>query len=80
MKIQEAVRLRIIELANKFNLSLNKIAGKCEMNTSTLISLLNGHSKSSEVTTISKICYGLGVSVREFFNSPLFDKVKDVEE
>ena len=50
------------------------------MNTSTLISLLNGHSKSSEVTTISKICYGLGVSVREFFNSPLFDKVKDVEE
>lgn len=75
MNIQEAIRLRIIELANEKNLSMNKIAERCYMNTSTLISLLNGHSKRSEVTTIAKICYGLGVTVKEFYNSPLFDDI-----
>ena len=79
MKSQDAVRQRIIELANERNLSMNKIAGNCFINTSTLIRLLNGHSKKSEIATISKICYGIGISVREFFNSPLFDNVNDIE-
>ncbi len=73
MKAQEAVRLRIIELAQSKNLSINKIATNCFINTSTLTSLLNGHSKKSEIATISRICYGLGVSIKEFFNSPIFE-------
>lgn len=79
MKAQEAVRQRIIELAQKKNLSINKIANNCYINTSTITSLLNGHSKKSEIATISRICYGLGVSVREFFDSPLFDDLIDIE-
>ena len=80
MKAQEAVKQRILEIANEKNLSMNKIATNCFINTSTLISMLNGHSKHSEISTISKICYGLGVSVRDFFDSPLFDNVKDIED
>ncbi len=79
MKAQEAVRQRIIELAQKKNLSINKVANNCYINTSTITSLLNGHSKKSEIATISRICYGLGVSVREFFDSPLFDDLIDIE-
>ncbi len=79
MKAQEAVRQRIIELAQQKNLSINKIANNCYINTSTITSLLNGHSKKSEIATISRICYGLGVSVREFFDSPLFDDLNDIE-
>lgn len=73
MKSQEAVRARIIEIAQLKNLSINKVATNCFINTSTLTSLLNGHSKKSEIATISRVCYGLGVSMREFFDSPLFD-------
>lgn len=80
IKAQEAVKQRIIEIANSKNLSINKIATNCFMTTSTLNSILNGHSKHSEITTISKICYGLGVSIKEFFNSPLFDNVKDIDD
>ena len=80
MTAQEAVRLRILELAQKQNLSINKVAINSYINTSTITSLLKGHSKQSEIATISRICYGLGVSVREFFNSPLFDNVKDIED
>lgn len=79
MKAQEAVRQRIIELAQQKNLSINKIANNCYINTSTITSLLNGHSKKSEIATISRICYGLGVSVRKFFDSPLFDDLNDIE-
>ena len=79
MKSQEAVKERILELASKKNMSINKIANNCFINTSTITSLLNGHSKKSEITTISRICYGLGISLREFFDSPLFDKNNDLE-
>lgn len=80
MKAQDALKKRIIELAEQKNYSINKIASNCYINTSTITSLLNGHSKKSEIATISKICYGLGVSMREFFDSPIFDDVNDVEE
>lgn len=80
MKAQDAVRKRIIEIAQAKNLSINKVATQCFINTSTITSLLNGHSKKSEIATISRIAYGLGVSVREFFNSPLFDNINDIEE
>ncbi len=79
MKAQEAVRKRIIEIATRKNLSINKVATNCYINTSTITSLLNGHSKKSEIATISRICYGLGVTMREFFDSPLFDNVDDIE-
>ena len=80
MKAQDAVRKRIIEIADEKKLSMNKVAGNCFINTSTIISLLNGHSKKSEITTISKICYGLGVTLKEFFDSPLFDDINDIED
>ncbi len=80
MKAQDALRKRIIELAEQKNYSINKIASNCYINTSTITSLLNGHSKKSEIATVSKICYGLGVTMREFFDSPIFDNVNDVEE
>ena len=79
MKAQDAVRKRIIEISQEKNLSINKVATNCFINTSTITSLLNGHSKKSEIATISRICYGLGVSIREFFNSPLFDNINDIE-
>ena len=80
MKAQDAVRQRIIEISQEKNLSINKVATNCYINTSTITSLLNGHSKKSEIATISRICYGLGISLRDFFNSPLFDNVNDIED
>lgn len=80
MKAQGGIRKRIMEIANQKNLSINKVANNCFINTSTITSLLNGHSKKSEIATISRICYGLGVSIREFFDSPIFDDINDIED
>lgn len=80
MKAQNAVRQRIIEISQEKNLSINKVATNCFINTSTITSLLNGHSKKSKIATISRICYGLGVTIREFFDSALFDDINDIED
>lgn len=75
LNIQDAIKLRIIELAELKGLSINKIAANCFINTSTVNSILNGHSKNSEVTTLAKVFYGLGVTLKEFYDSPLFDDI-----
>lgn len=79
MTAQQALKTRILQIATEKNLSINKFATNCNINTSTITSILNGHSKKSEIATISKICYGLGVSLREFFNDPIFDITCDVD-
>lgn len=80
MKVQEAVVARILEIAKEKDLSINKIATNAFINTSTLNSMLNGHSKKSEITTIAKVCYGLNITIPEFFNSPLFIDTTDIDD
>jgi len=80
MKIQEAVKKRILELSQQKELTINKIADNCFMTTSTLQNIMNGNTKSSEITTITKICYGLNITIKEFFNSPLFDDIDYIGE
>ena len=62
MTIKEAIGRRIMELSSP----------------STIYSMLNEKSKNPGVVTIQKICDGLEISVREFFNSALFEKIDPV--
>ena len=43
---------------------------------STVYSMLNSKSKNPGVVSIKKICDGLEISVREFFDSELFDELE----
>lgn len=80
MNIQEAVVSRIVELQKQKHLSTNKVAENCFSSTSTISSVLNGDSKNTQIKTIAKICYGLGVTIKEFINSPLFDDIDYIED
>ena len=76
MTIGEAVRLRIIELADKNNITLNKLATISGLTQSTINNITGGRNNSATISTIKKICDGLEMDVREFFNSPLFDDLE----
>ena len=76
MTIGEAVRLRIIELAEKNNITLNKLATISGLTQSTINNITGGRNNSATISTIKKICDGLEMDVREFFNSPLFDDLE----
>jgi len=72
MNAKEAVAKRIIQLCNEKRLAPNGLANLCGVSPSTIYSILNEKSQNPGVVTIQKICDGLDISVREFFDSSLF--------
>ncbi len=76
MTIGEAVRKRIIELTEKNNITINKLATISGLTQSTLNNITGGRNNSATISTIKKICDGLDIDIREFFNSPLFDNLE----
>lgn len=73
LTVGEAVRYRILELCKENNITVNKLAIISGMTQSTLNNIISGRNKSVTVSTIQKICDGLNITIKEFFNSKYFD-------
>jgi len=72
MNIGNAVRLRILELCRSNDITVNRLATMSGITQSTLNNITGGRNNSTTISTIKKICDGLGISVEEFFDSDLF--------
>lgn len=77
MRIGEAVRLRILELCKINGITVNKLATNCGITQSTLSNIMGGRNKSTTVSTIQKVCDGLGITIDEFFHTEMF---RDIEQ
>ena len=73
MSTKEAVAKRILELCDARNIAINALANISGVAPSTIYSMLNEKNKNPGVVSIKKICDGLEITVREFFDSELFD-------
>ena len=76
MTTKEAVAQRIIDLCAERNIAVNALANISGVSPSTVYSMLNAKSKNPGVVSIKKLCDGLEISVREFFDCPLFDETE----
>lgn len=76
MNIKQAVEKRIIKLCQERNIAINTLANISGAAPSTIYSMLNEKSKNPGVVSIQKLCDGLEISIREFFNSDLFDDLE----
>ena len=76
MNIKEAVEKRIIQLCEEHNLAVNSLANISGVSPSTIYSMLNEKSKNPGVVSIKKICDGLEISIKDFFDSELFDNLE----
>lgn len=76
MNIGKAVKLRIIELCNQNDITLNKLSTICGITQSTLNNIISGRNQSTTISTIKKICDGLDITVRDFFAGSLFDDLE----
>ncbi len=76
MNIGEAVKLRITDLCEKNSITVNKLANESGITQSTLNNIISGRNNSTTISTIKKICDGLGISVQDFFASELFDNLE----
>ena len=72
MDIGQAVRERIEELCREKNLSVNKLSNMSGVTQSTVNNIVSGRNNSTTVSTIQKLCDGLGITIIDFFQSELF--------
>ena len=76
MNTKEAVAKRIINLCKQRNIATNTLANISGVSPSTVYSMLNEKSQNPGVVSIKKLCDGLEISLREFFDDPVFDDIE----
>ena len=76
MNTKEAVAKRILELCEERDMAVNALGTISGVSPSTIYSMLNEKSKNPGIVSIKKICDGLEISLREFFDSPIFDDIE----
>jgi len=72
MTVGEAVRQRIIQLCQERDISINKLSSISGVTQSTVNNIVSGRNISTTVSTIKKLCDGLGITINEVFHSGLF--------
>ena len=76
MTTKEAIGKRIVELCAEQKITINALSYKSGIAASTIYSMLNTKSKNPGVVSVKKLCYGLDISLREFFDSDVFDDLE----
>ncbi|MDL2317944.1 helix-turn-helix domain-containing protein [Eubacteriales bacterium OttesenSCG-928-A19] len=76
MSTKEAVAERIKALCKERNIAINTLANNAGVPPSTIYSMLNSKSMNPGVVTIKQICDGMDITLREFFDSPIFDNLE----
>lgn len=66
------MKQRILELCAERELSINKLCTLSGVTQSTVNNIISGRNHSATVSTIKKLCDGLGITIEEFFHSQLF--------
>ena len=76
MRIYEATNLRINELRMERMMSEYALIYQTGMPPSTVKSILHGKSQNQGIVNVKKIAEGLGVTIREFYDSDIFDELE----
>lgn len=66
------MRQRIIDLCKERELSINALSIKSGVTQSTVNNIVSGRNQSTTISTIKKLCDGLGIGIQDFFDSDLF--------
>ena len=80
MTIGQAVTARIFNLCRERNISINKLCTMSGVTQSTVNNIISGRNHSVTVSTIQKLCEGLGITIEEFFHSELFRNLEQEPE
>lgn len=73
MDSKTAVAKRILSLCRERGLTVNALANLAGISPSTIYSMLNEKSQNPGVVSIKILCDGLEITLREFFDDPIFD-------
>ena len=74
MQLNEAVSKRLSEFMQAKDMTQYQLFMKSGVPKSTISNIINCTYPSMKLRVIHELCQGLGVSIVEFFNSPLFEE------
>ena len=77
MTLLDATRKRIDELCKVNNMNIKQLAIASGINPSTIRSIFKVIRKAPSSDTIHYLCIGFGISLKDFYNSKLFDDLDD---
>lgn len=73
MTLNQAFAIRVRELLKEKNMTQYKLEQSTGLYHSTISSILNNKIKASNFKSMALIIRELGISIAEFFDSPVFD-------
>lgn len=74
MQLNQAVSKRLTELLAERNMTQYQLYMKSGVPKSTIGNLVNCTYDSMKLRVLHELCQGLGISISEFFASPLFEE------
>ena len=74
MKVIYAIGERIQKIMTEKNLSQYAVCKKGTVDKSTIYNILNGRQRVVSFNILLLLCEGLGITIQEFLDDPLFDK------
>jgi len=76
VRMKEAVVRRFQQLCQERNIKYNELATLSGVTPSTVYSMMDERRKDVSAVTVKKLCDGLDISVPDFFNDPLFERLE----
>lgn len=74
MQLNEAVSKRLSELLDERKMTQYQLYMRSGVPKSTIGNVINCSYESVKLRIIHEMCQGIGISVSEFFQSPLFNE------
>lgn len=68
---------RINELCTQKKMNINQLATRAGINPSTIRSIMKKRCDSPKAETVHYICIGFGISLKDFYDSELFENIDD---
>ena len=77
MKLSEAIAKRVQKLLSERGFSQYELYKRGGVPRSTVCDVVNNNKKRVSTDTIYQICSTLEISLKDFFDDPLFDNILD---
>ena len=74
MLLSKAISERLKELLTEKNMTQYALYKRSGVPKSTICNLINSTYDTVMIRVLHELCQGLGISLTEFFNSPLFNE------
>lgn len=68
---------RIEQLCEINNMNINMLGIRAGINPSTIRSIMKKRCDSPKAETVHYICVGFGISLKDFYDSELFNNIDD---